>query len=302
MADSVNVRETQTLTDLRNALGRFAESTTQSLQAFDTEIRRTVEWLRERVLYWQREVERARINVQRAEAALHHCESQVYVDRNGHAHYPDCSAYRRALQQAQQVLIRAEQSLAVATRWQSSVGQAVQQYQSHSARMKQITKAQTGQGKTFLERKLGELGEYARLVPAQAATATQSDADRRQNLYVNPTAAANSRALTLQELLPEGHTRNRVTMGAAVVEDAHGNRFVVIGTSEPNGYLRPEVRAAIEPGEVVASGIGHAEQNIVRHCQANGWNAITVGAGRPICPDCAIAIESVNGTLASAKR
>lgn len=163
MADSVNVREIQTLSDLRNALGRFAESSTQSLQAFDAEIRRALEWLRERVLYWQRELERARINVQRAEAALHHCESQVYVDRDGHAHYPDCSQYRRALQQAQQVLARAEQNLAVATRWQSSVGQAAKQYETHSVRMKQITTTQTDRAKSILGRKTRELQQYAKM-------------------------------------------------------------------------------------------------------------------------------------------
>lgn len=163
MTESVNVREIQTLSDLKNALGRFAERTTSGLQAFDAETRRTQEWLRERVLHWQREVERARVAVQRAEAALHHCESQVYVDRDGHAHYPDCSQYRRALQQAQQALVRAEQSLAVATRWQSRVEQGAQQYRVHGTRMQQITTTQTDQGKAYLDRKIGELNRYASL-------------------------------------------------------------------------------------------------------------------------------------------
>lgn len=163
MTESINVREIQTLSDLKNALGRFAERTTVALQAFDTEIRRTQEWLRERVLHWQREVERARVAVQRAAAALHHCESQVYVDRDGHAHYPDCSQYRRALQQAQQALARAEQSLAVATRWQSRVEQGVKQYETHSVRMKQITTAQTDRAKSILGRKTRELRQYVKM-------------------------------------------------------------------------------------------------------------------------------------------
>lgn len=163
MADSVNVKEIQTLSDLKNALGRFAESTTSSLQAFDAEIRRTMEWLRERVLHWQREVERARLQVQRAEAALHHCESQVYVDRDGHAHYPDCGQYRRALEQAQQILARAEQNLAVAMRWQSRANQAVKQYETHSVRMKQLTTAQTDRAKATLGRNVRELRQYVKM-------------------------------------------------------------------------------------------------------------------------------------------
>jgi len=175
VADSVNVKEIQTLSDLKNALGRFASNTKQSLQAFDAETQRTIEWLRERVLHWQREVERARLEVQRAEAALHRCESQVYVDRDGHAHYPDCSQYRRALQQAQQLLARAEQSLAVAKRWQSHLNQAVQQYRVHSTRMQQITTTHISQGKGYLDRKIVELNRYAHLaleVSASAASAS----------------------------------------------------------------------------------------------------------------------------------
>jgi len=300
VADSVNVKEIQTLSDLKNALGRFAESTTQSLQAFDAETRGTIEWLGKRVLHWQCEVERARLEVQRAEAALHRCESQVYVDRDGHTHYPDCSQYRRALQQVQQLLARAEQSLAVAKRWQSNVSQAVQQYQPHSNRMKGIVSTRTSQGKAYLERKLGELGAYASLMPAHSATSTDSAQSESQNLFVNPSAFADSYASELQELL--GRSRDHVTMGVGVVEDTNGNRLVVIGTSEPNGYLRPEVRAALKPGTVVAGGVRHAEENIVRHSAENGWKVITVGAGRAICPDCAAIIENAGATLASPRR
>lgn len=54
-----------TLDDLRAALGRFAGETQEALRTAQTDIRRTQEWLRERVNHWQRMVEQARQAVAR---------------------------------------------------------------------------------------------------------------------------------------------------------------------------------------------------------------------------------------------
>ncbi|MFB0535685.1 MAG: hypothetical protein ACETWR_11975 [Anaerolineae bacterium] len=120
-------------------------------------------------------------------------------------------------------------------------------------------------------------------------------------LYINPTGVARSRATALQNALPEG-SRGRVTMGVGVVEDASGVSRVVIGTSEPHGYLRPGVSAALKPGEIVVPGLGHAEANIVNWAIQNGQRVIVVAAGRPICPNCVRIIEIAGGIVASPRR
>lgn len=89
-----------------------------------------------------------------------------------------------------------------------------------------------------------------------------------------------------QDLLPRG-SAGRVTMGVGIGEDELGGLRTVIGTSEPGGYLRPDVGAAIRNGEEVATGAGHAEQSILDCMSANGIRPLTVAAGRPICPNCA---------------
>ncbi len=81
-------------------------------------------------------------------------------------------------------------------------------------------------------------------------------------------------------------------MGVGEGVDANGATRTVIGTSEANGYLRPGVREMILPGEEVATGAGHAEASILDDMKANGITAGGVGAGRPICPTCAAAIET----------
>lgn len=91
-------------------------------------------------------------------------------------------------------------------------------------------------------------------------------------------------------------------MGAAVLEDAQGNRRVVIGTSEPNGYLRSGVKSALQPGEIVIPGYGHAEADIVAWAAPNNYKVIAVAAGRPICENCVQSIERAGGIVASPKK
>jgi hypothetical protein len=114
----------------------------------------------------------------------------------------------------------------------------------------------------------------------------------------DPVAVANSRAVALQKALPSG-ARGRITMAAGVVEDASGARYVVVSSSEPGSYIRPTVKSAINPKEVVVSGSGHAEAKIVNWAKVNNYKVIAVGAGRPVCPNCVQAIEDVGGVVAS---
>jgi hypothetical protein len=109
-------------------------------------------------------------------------------------------------------------------------------------------------------------------------------------------AYAAQRASVLQSQLPTG-SQGRVTMASGVLEDPQGNYVPVIATSEPGGYLRPGV--TVDPGEVVISGTGHAEQTIVNWANANGYRVVAVGAGRPICPSCAAAIQGSGASTAT---
>jgi filamentous hemagglutinin len=80
-------------------------------------------------------------------------------------------------------------------------------------------------------------------------------------------------------------------MGVGVGRDAGGGVRTVVGTSEPNGYLRPGV--SLNPGEELATGAGHAEASIVDYMTENGISPISIGAGRPICPACASLLDDL---------
>jgi len=138
--------------------------------------------------------------------------------------------------------------------------------------------------------------------PGEESTDQQDENLGDRDLYENPEGAAHARASELQGMLGEGQ-RGRVTMGAGVVEDTNGTRQMVIGTSEDDEYLRSEVRDSVrESGQTVAPGEKHAEQNIVDWAQGNEQKVVTVGAGRPVCDECAEAIEGAGGTVASPRR
>ncbi len=103
---------------------------------------------------------------------------------------------------------------------------------------------------------------------------------------------AEGRAAQLAEMIPKAQ-QGRITMGAGLARDAEGNLIRLIGTSEPNGYLRPGV--SLLEGEVLAPGLGHAEADIAAFAQSRGWTLIETAATRPICPGCMNATYGAGG-------
>jgi filamentous hemagglutinin len=79
-------------------------------------------------------------------------------------------------------------------------------------------------------------------------------------------------------------------MAVGLAEDASGAERILIGTSEPRGYLRPGID--LVQGETLAPGLGHAEADVVSFAQQNGMRLLQVGATRPICSSCASLIEA----------
>jgi RHS repeat-associated protein len=101
-----------------------------------------------------------------------------------------------------------------------------------------------------------------------------------------------ARVAELAAAIPEG-SRGRITMAFALAKDAAGNIVKLVGTSEDGGYLREGVREIVNLAgdEIVATGNGrHAEINIINLARALGLEIITIGATRPICPECAAAM------------
>jgi hypothetical protein len=92
----------------------------------------------------------------------------------------------------------------------------------------------------------------------------------------------------LHGLLDPRAARQRTT-GAVEAVDKDGNEVTIIGSSRDR--LSPKQRAALKPGEVEAPGSGHAEQTALDYAEQHGLTPRRVAASRPICEECAEAIE-----------
>jgi hypothetical protein len=197
---SAHVLSIQALEELKGALNQFNAESLEGLNAMESEIRRTLDWLQERLNYWQNQVQRRQEEVRRAEAALARCQASGYWDRDGYYHAPDCSAYEWAVFQARARLREAETELANVRRWLAQVQQAVGDYQRQAQRLKAWLESELPKANAFLERKITTLqsyvmmgapsGGYVTIPPVQAVGETFAAAVGLAALGVELTAAA----------------------------------------------------------------------------------------------------------------
>ena len=97
-----------------------------------------------------------------------------------------------------------------------------------------------------------------------------------QAILAHLETAAKARARELQAMLPSGAS-GRITMAIGIARDASGQLVTLVGTSEPNGYLRSGV--VLHDDEVLAPGTGHAEADIVDNATSHDVTLLTVAAG-----------------------
>jgi len=156
---SAQVRSIQALEDLRGAVGRFGGEAQIVLQAAEQEIRRTLDWLQERLNYWRSEIQRRQEEVRQARADLASCRASGYYEDDRY-HAPDCSAEERALYEAQVRLREAEEELRNVQQWMKAVGEAVATYRTQAQRLGRLIATDLPRANVFLERKIAELQAY----------------------------------------------------------------------------------------------------------------------------------------------
>jgi hypothetical protein len=92
-------------------------------------------------------------------------------------------------------------------------------------------------------------------------------------------------------------TQSRTTTAVATATTSEGNTTTLVASSEKS--LRSPQLAALKPGEVPVSGIGHAETTILNYAKTNGMQVNAVAASRPICSGCATSISNAGAVPAS---
>ena len=167
MAALANVFAINALEDLRGALNRFGGEAQRSLSAAELEIRRTFDWLQERLNHWQNEVRRRQEQVRQTQAALARCQASGYYDpQTGRQYIPDCSAYQNALLQAQVRLREAEAELRTAQEWGRLLQQATADYQLQAQRLAAALSNDLPKATALLGRKIADLQAYLAVTAA----------------------------------------------------------------------------------------------------------------------------------------
>jgi RHS repeat-associated protein len=123
-------------------------------------------------------------------------------------------------------------------------------------------------------------------------TTTTTAAEASTAAYVEEEAVqvgVGDRASEIHAAVPRA-TQTRTTIAVADAVDEQGNQVRVVGSSEPR--LRVAQRAMLKPGEIEAKGNGHAEVTVLDHLRVNNLSIRSIGASRPVCANCNVAIES----------
>lgn len=81
---------------------------------------------------------------------------------------------------------------------------------------------------------------------------------------------------------PRTQRSTTIAVGEATTQD--GKTVYIVGSNEDN--LRTPQRAMLNPGEIEASGPGHAEVTVINYANKNGMKVNRIGASRPICENC----------------
>jgi hypothetical protein len=151
MTQDLDLREIQTLVELKAAITRFANGTQEALRMAEAEIGRTSEWLHERIGHWQHELERARSELAAARAALERCLQSGYYDRDGHYYAPNCSAEEKAIEHAEMRLRECKENLRKAQAWRNRLEQAVDEYHRKVRRLNELSAAHSDMAKAQLD-------------------------------------------------------------------------------------------------------------------------------------------------------
>ena len=158
---SAQVYSLEKLLDFQAALATYAHQAKEALSSMELEIRRTQEWIEERLQFWHAEVRRAEEEVFKAKQEL----ARRRMMRIGERH-ADTTEQEIALAKAQQRLAYAEEKRDACRRWLRDLPDAINEYQGFAGNYQSILESDVPRMNAFLDRKMDLLEAYT-----QAATA-----------------------------------------------------------------------------------------------------------------------------------
>ncbi len=156
MASQANVRSIAALDEMNTALKRFQSDVNNVLRSTALEVKRTWDWLQERLHYWRNELQRRQQQLVEAQRALQACL------RSGDGeHPPDCRQAQAYVLHMQRLVQEAQQELRVVTVHIKRIEEAIKSYQIAAQRFSNTLNGELLQGSAFLSNRVHILHSYA---------------------------------------------------------------------------------------------------------------------------------------------
>jgi len=170
MADSAKVASVGALRDFRAALLRFAEAGLGALMEADSDISRTIMWLRhERTAYWKQQIRARSDRVSALKAELHRKRITSQLEN------PSLVLERRAVTRATEAVAEAEAKLEATQRWARTLEHERDLYRGEVQMFSAIVDSDLPLGAARLGRLIDRLDRYAEVSARRGAAGDGRD-------------------------------------------------------------------------------------------------------------------------------
>lgn len=153
MSDRIELRDINTLVDLKAAFGRFSETVEDALRAIEAQLQQDRQRLLDSVERTRLQVEQYQKSLAQAEIALRACMACGDKDSR------NCSAEARAVAYARERLAQAQQAFRTARRWQQTVENEIGKYRSGAQDLQNLAGDHTGRARARLGRLMAKYRE-----------------------------------------------------------------------------------------------------------------------------------------------
>ncbi|MBF0232903.1 MAG: hypothetical protein HQK65_07675 [Desulfamplus sp.] len=153
--NTINIQETSSLRELKNALRRLVSISQQSLNNIDLNLRKSRDILQQKLIEDQRALEDANKNVYYAHRAVEECEAQEDED-----YIPDCSEEYDDLGEAQREQQEAEYRLEKTKRWKFKLEKQIEGYRIIASKLNQYSDRNAIDAIAALGRLINKIDKY----------------------------------------------------------------------------------------------------------------------------------------------
>jgi len=231
---SVYVAAIETLQELRTALLRFQSETHDAVKNAQPQITAALDWLQERLRYWQHQLRTRQAALEQAMAELSRCLS--WRGPNGEG--ANCSGLAAAVRQAECKVQEAQEAIRTAQTHIKRVQEANDEYQRQAHRFKiTLTSSELPQASAFLGNSISILQSYISLPTPPIARSSSSG---------TANASASSVANKVLRLVASGIVALDI-VGAAALAPAAGTTDMPESLEPPGASTSAENPSPILP-------------------------------------------------------